>query len=101
MGARVGEVVTLVQLFKRGMAAPYNPYMVWMVDIGNWSAIDQRCKNPTRYRWCRWVGDRGRQWKSITNGWSGMDAGMPSNVLDSIGNVVKTYEFEAPMHAAQ
>ena len=26
---------------------------------------------------------------------------MPSNVLDSIGNVVKTYEFEAPMHAAQ
>jgi hypothetical protein len=50
MGARVGEVVTLVQLLKRGMAAPYNPYMVWMVDIGNWSAIDQRCKNPTRYR---------------------------------------------------
>ena len=39
------------------------------------------------------------------NGYSlrmaGMGAGMPINVLDSNGNVVKTYKFEAPMHAAQ
>ena len=99
MGARVGEVVTLVQLLKRGMAAPYN-----YVDgryrqlVSYWSKVQE--SHPVQM-WCRWVGDRGRQWKSITNGWSGMDAGMPINVLDSNGNVVKTYEFEAPMHAAQ
>ena len=32
---------------------------------------------------------------------AGMGAGIPINVLDSNGNVVKTYEFEAPMHAAK